>query len=249
MWFLNTRELDILRENAKIHKEVWREIKKRALPWVSAIEINTIAWDICKKYDVLPAFKGFHGFPSNICISVNDVVVHGIARKNIVFQEGDVVKFDFWVRDKIVWVNTDACITMIIWKGPHNPEHERLIKVNKEALKRAVKEARNGNRTWDIGYAVQSYVEAQGFYVIKDLTGHALGKTLHERPYIYNYGKKWTWEKLKAGMLIAIEPILGLTSGQIYDKWDWEIYGEGGSIGTQFEHTVLITEGDPEIII
>jgi methionyl aminopeptidase len=249
MWFLNNKELEILRENAKVHKEVFEEIQKRAKPWVTATEINTLCGDICKKYNVLPAFKWFWWFPSNICISVNDVVVHWIARKNIIFKEGDVVKFDFWVKDKKVGVNTDACITMIIGDWPHDKEIVRFLEVNKEALRRAVKQARHGNKTWDIGHAVQSYVEKEGFHVIKELTGHGLWKTLHEKPYIYNYGKPWTGDKLKAGMLVAIEPIIGFSSGKIYDKGDWEIYIEWGSIGSQFEHTVLITDGNPEIII
>lgn len=249
MWFLNEKELQILRENAKVHKEVFEEITKMVKVWTTATEVNTLCGDICKKYNVLPWFKGFWGFPSNICISVNDVVVHGIARKNIVFKEGDVVKFDFWVRDKKVGVNTDACITLIIGDWPHDPEVVRFLEVNQEALRRAVKQARDGNRVGDIGHAVQSYVEKEGFYVVKELTGHGLGKSLHEKPYIYNYGKPGTGEKLKAGMLIAIEPIIGFSSGKIYDKGDWEIYLEGGSIGCQFEHTVLITDGDPEIII
>lgn len=249
MWYLNNKELQILRENAKVHKEVFVQIEKTAKPWTTAVEINTLCWDICKKYNVLPAFKWFGWFPWNICISVNDVVVHGIPRKGIIFKEWDVVKFDFWVRDKKVGINTDACITIIIGNGPHNKEVMRFIEVNREALKRAVKQARNGNRVWDIGHAVQSYVEKEWFHIVKELTGHGLGKSLHEKPYIYNYGKPWTGDKLKAWMLVAIEPIIGFTSGKIYDKWDWEIYIEDGSIWSQFEHTVLITDGDPEIII
>lgn len=246
---LNKKEIQQLRENAKIHAFVFEEIKKRALPGVSAMEINDIAWKICKEADVLPWFKGVYWFPANICISINDAVVHGVPKKGMIFKEWDVVKFDFWVKDKKYWVNTDSAFSMIIGNGPHNPEVVRFLEVNKEALNKGIQQAINWNKTWDIGYAIQNYVESAGFHIVRELTGHGVGKTLHEKPYIYNYWKKGTGEKLKVWMTLAIEPIIWFSSGKIVDKWEWEIYIKDWSIWSQFEHTILITENGPEIIV
>lgn len=245
---LTKKEIQLLRDIAPIHKQVFEEIKKTAKPWVDGVFINELAWNICKKGGVLPAFKGVYWFPANICISINDVVVHGVPQKKP-FKDGDVVKFDFWVKDKKVGVNTDAAFTMIIWDGPHNPKVEKFLEVNEKALELWIEEARDGNRTWDIGSAIQTYVEKHWFHIVKDLTWHGIGKTLHEKPYIYNYWKKWVWEKLTEWMLLAIEPIIWFSSWRIFDMWGWEIYIKDGSLWSQFEHTILITDGKPEIII
>lgn len=246
---LNKKEIEALRENAKVHTQVFEEIKKMVKPWISAIEVDELAWKICKNTWTLPWFKGVYGFPANICISINDAVVHGVPRKDMIFKDGDVVKFDFWVKDKKYWVNTDSAFTMIIWNGPHNPEVVRFLQTNKEALYKWIEQAYEWNKTWDIGYAIQKHVEDAGFYIVRELTWHGVGKTLHEKPYIYNYWKKGTWEKLKVWMTLAIEPITWFSSGKIYDKGGWEIYIKDGSVWAQFEHTILITENGPEIIV
>lgn len=246
---LTEKELEVLRSNAKVHKKVFDAIKTRVQVGTSAKEINELCLQICTEHNVIPAFHRVYGFPAYICISVNDVVVHGIPRDEIIFQEGDVVTFDFWVKDKEVGVNTDAAFTIIVGDGPHKPEVVEFLEVNQKALYKWIAEARVGNTVGDIGYAIQSYVEKKGFHIVKELTGHGVGKKLHEEPYVYNYGKKWSGKKLKKWMVLAIEPIIGFSSGNIVDKGDWEIYIEGGSLGCQFEHTILITDGDPEIII
>ena len=246
---LSEKELHVLRQNAKVHKKVFDTIREITKPWTTAIEIDTLAGKICRDAGVIPAFLWVYGYPNNIQTSVNNVVVHGIPRENIIFKEGDVVTFDFWVKDKKYWINTDAAFTMIVWDGPHDKKIINFLKVNKKALDLGVAEARHGNTVWDIWYAVQTYVESQGFHIVKELTGHGIGKKLHEEPYIYNFGTPGTWKKLKKWMLLAIEPILWFSSGKIVDQWDWEIYIADGSLGSQFEHTILITDGAPEIII
>lgn len=246
---LQKKEIEMLRENAKVHKIVFDEIKKKAKPWVSSWEIDEMCWKICKEFGFLPAFKWVYWFPANICISVNDAVVHWVPNKKTIFQKWDVVKFDFWVKDKKYWVNTDAAFSMIIGDGSHDKKIEKFLKVNEEALYKGIEQARDWNTTWDIGYAIQKHVESSWFYIIKDLTGHGIGKTIHEKPYIYNYGKPHSWEKIKAWMLLAIEPIIGFSSWEIYDKGWWEIYVKNKSLWSQFEHTILITDWYPEIII
>lgn len=243
------KELNILRENAKVHKIIFDEIKKFVKPGISGYDVNKLCGDLCKKYNVIPWFKWVYGFPGNICISVNDCVVHGAPSKRVVFKDGDAVKFDFWVKDKKIWINTDSAFTMIVGEGPHNKEIERFLKVAEEALYKWIKQAIPWNKTWDIWHAIQKHIEDNWFYVIKDLTGHWLGYTLHEKPYLPNYWKPGTGTVLKENMLLAIEPIVGFWSGRIVDEGGFEIYVEDWSVWAQFEHTILVKPVYPEIIV
>lgn len=245
----NERELQIMRENAKIHKEVFEEIKKMVKVWTTGYEVDKLCGEICAKYNVLCGFKWVYNFPANLCISVNDCVVHWVPSKKMVFQEGDVVKFDFWVKDKRHWLNTDAAFTMIVGEGPFDPEVKRFLQVSEEALYKWIAKATVGNRVWDIGNAIQKHIESHGYYIIKDLTGHSIGYNLHEKPYIPNFGQAGSGEILRENMTLAIEPIIGFSSGKIIDKWGFEIYVADGSLGAQFEHTIVVKPGYPEIII
>lgn len=243
------RELDVMRNNAKIHKIVFDEIKKLAIPWVSAWEIDQLCLNICNRHNVLPGFHWVYGFPANICISINDAVVHWVPTKKMVFKDWDVVKFDFWVKDKELGLNTDAAFTMIIWESKDR-EIERFLKVNEEALYKWIAKAIPGNRIGDISNAIQSHVEKNGFHIVKDLTGHGIGYKLHEKPYIPNYGKAGTWELLTPWMTLAIEPIIGFSTGRIKEvSGKWEIFMADNWLGCQFEHTILVRDWYPEIII
>ncbi len=246
---LTKREVDQMRKNAKIHKKIFDKIIKITKPWTVSNEINDMCWEIAKKYWVLCWFKWVYGFPDNICISINNEVVHGRASRNIIFKEGDLVTFDFWIKDKWLKINTDAAISIIVWWDKKNPKWARLIEVNKKALYAWIKVAKDWAFTWDIWAAIQTEIESNGFFVVKDLTGHAIWKKLHDKPYIPNFWTIWKWTKLKAWMTLAIEPILGQTSGKIVDDWWWEIFIEDWSLGCQYEHTILITENEAEIII
>lgn len=245
----NERELQVMRELAKVHKEVFDEIKKQAKPWITGYDIDKLAWDICNKYWVLPGFKWVYGFPANICISVNNCVVHGVPSKKMVFKNWDVVKFDFWVKDKRHGLNTDAAFTMIIWEWYHDIKVEKFLHVCEEALYKWIAKATTWNRIWDIWAAIQNHVESNWFHIVKDLTWHAIWYNLHERPYIPNFGKAWSWEILRENMTLAIEPIIWFSSSKIIDKWGFEIYIADGSLGAQFEHTIVVKSGYPEIII
>ena len=247
---LTKQEIHILKQNAKVHKKIFEEIKKILKDWTTAIEIDKLCGEIAKKHDVLCGFKWVYWFPNNICISVNNVAVHWRCLPEVVFRDGDLVTFDFWIKDKKVWVNTDAAFSVIIGWDDKNPVWARMIEANKKALYAGIAKARAWNTTWDIWAEIQKIVEEEYWYkIIKELTGHAVGKKLHEKPYIYNYWKPWSGQRLKVWMVIAIEPILWETSWEIIDKWDWEIYVKDWSLGCQYEHTILITDWDPEIII
>ena len=246
---LSEKELQIMRKNGKIHKSIFGAIKKMLAPWVWAKQVDDLAAKMCADAWVLSAFTWVYGYKYSLQTSVNDVVVHGRPLSNIIFKEGDVVTIDFWVKDKKHGICTDAAFTVIIWDDTKFANQKQFLKVGEKALEKALEQAVAGNTVWDIGHAVETYVAKHWYHIIRDLTGHGVGKTLHEQPYIYNYGTPWTGVKLKAGMTLAIEPILWYSSGKITDEGDWEIYIENGSIGCQFEHTVLITDGKPEIIV
>ncbi len=250
-WVIRTeKEIEQLRKNALVHKEVFEEIKKMAKPWISAYEIDKMAWEICKKHNMLPWFKGVYNFPANICISINDVVVHWVPTKSMIFKEGDVVKFDFGVKDKDIWINTDAAICLIIWDWPHEKEVEKFLRVNEEALMKWVAKCVPWNRIGDIGHAIQKHVEENWFHIVRDLTGHWIGYNLHEEPYIYNYWRVWTGQLLKKNMSLAIEPIIWFSTWRIKDfPPKFEIYMEDWWLGCQFEHMIIVKEWYPEIIV
>jgi len=246
---LTKQEVQIMKNNARVHRKVFEEIRKIAKPWTTSIEINNVCGEIAKKYWVLCGFRWVYDFPDNICISINDEVVHGRASRNIIFKDWDLVTFDFWIKDKQKWINTDAAISLIIWWDDKNPAWAKLIEANKKALYAWIEQCVVWNNIWDISYAIQKEIESAWFKVVKDLTWHAIWKKLHEKPYIPNFWKAWNWIRLKAWMTLAIEPILWQTSWEIIDKWEWEIYIKDWSLGCQYEHTILITDWKPEIII
>lgn len=245
----NEREIQIMRDLAKIHKEVFEEIKKMVKVWTTGYEVDKLCGDICNKYNVLCWFKWVYGFPANLCISVNDCVVHWVPSKKMVFKDGDVVKFDFWVKDKRYWLNTDAAFTMIVWDWPHSLEVEKFLRVSQEALYKWIAKATTWNKIWDIWNAIQKHIESHWYHIIKDLTGHAIWYNLHEQPYIPNFGQAWKWEILRENMTLAIEPIIWFSSWKIIDKWWFEIYVADGSLWAQFEHTIVVKPWYPEIII
>lgn len=246
---LSKKELEIMRKNGRIHQKIFTAIKKKIAPGVKAKDIDELALKMCKDAGVLSAFTWVYGYKYALQTSVNDVVVHGRPLESIIFQEGDVVTIDFWVKDKKHNICTDAAFTTIVWDENNFPEKKEFLKVGKKALEKGLEQAVAWNTVWDIGHAIEKYVIKHGYHIIRELTGHGVGKSLHEQPYIYNYGEPGKWAKLKAGMTLAIEPILWFSSAQIVDHGDWEIYIADGSIWCQFEHSVLITEWKPEIIV
>lgn len=245
---LNEKEIEQLRKNAKVHKKVFDEIKEIIKDWITGKEIDELCGKIAKENDVLCWFKWAYGFPNNICISVNDVVVHWTIPKDMVLKNGDLVTFDFWVRDKRYWVNTDAAFSVIVWWDDKNFTWARLIETNKKALYAGIKKCRVGNTIWDIWRAIQDEIENAWFKVVKDLTGHSIWKNLHEKPYIYNYGNPGSWPKIQKWMVLCIEPILWETSGKIVEEDDG-MHIKDGSLWSQYEHTILITDWEPEIIV
>ena len=173
---LTNREIEQMRKNAKIHKKIFEEIKKIAIEGTTTNIINNLCYDIAKKHNVLCAFKWAYSFPDNICISINDEIAHGRANRNITFKNWDLINFDFWIRDKWMWINTDSGFTMVIWWDKYNSVWAKMIKVNKKALYAWIAKCIVWNTIWDIGAAIQYEIESWWYKVVKDLTGHAIWK-------------------------------------------------------------------------
>jgi len=230
-------------EIAKMHKanqivaEALAEIKEHIRPDVETLELNALAEEICRRRKVKPAFKHYRGYPSSICVSVNDEVVHGIPSHRRL-QAGDVVSIDFGVRYDGYF--GDAALTVGV--GEVSDTAKRLIATTEEALYASIAQVVAGNRLSDVSHAVQRTVEAQGFSVIRDFVGHGIGRSLHEDPQIPNFGPPGHGPVLEPGMTFAIEPMVSAGSWEIVVLPDgWTAKTRDGSLAAHFEHSVALT--------
>ena len=243
-------ELEIMRRAGKALAQVMRALENEVRPGVSTFQIDKLAEDLILEAGGKPAFKGYgekhNPFPSTVCASLNDEVVHGIPSKEHHLFDGDIVSLDAGVIYK--GYQSDAARTHGV--GTIDAEAKRLIEVTKESFFRGIAFAKAGNRLYDISTAIQRYVESQGFSVVRDLVGHGIGTEMHEEPEIPNFKPKFgRGIRLKAGMTLAIEPMVNAGS---YDVWmledDWTIVTQDGSNAAHYENTVLITEDKPIIL-
>lgn len=239
------KEIALMAEGGKILAGIIKTVKDAARPGVVLKELDELAEKLIKKAGCKPAFLGYRPdgssrpYPASICASVNDVVVHGVPGKYIL-KEGDVLKLDFGlVYPAVSGFNVDAAVTIAIGKA--NKTAERLIEVTRQALVKGIGQAKVGNRLGDISAAIQEYVERAGFSVVKELTGHGVGRELHEDPPIYNYGKAGTGILLQPGMVLAIEPMVAVGSGEVVHRPDDSFATKDGSLSAHFEHTVAVT--------
>jgi methionyl aminopeptidase len=241
----STRELDLMRKAGAITAQILQEMCDMAKPGVTTGEIDKFAEKRIKDLGVTPAFKGYHGFPACVCISVNDEVVHGIPSPKRVLKDGDIVGFDFGVIYQ-GWYG-DSARTVAI--GSIDPKVQKLLDVTRESLLKGIEQCREGNRVFDIGHAVQNYVEGLGFSVVREFVGHGIGRALHEDPQIPNYGPKGKGTLLKVGMVLAIEPMINAGSPEVKVLPDgWTAVTVDHSLSAHFEHTVAITPQGPEIL-
>ena len=241
----NSWEIELLRKANAIVAEVLLSIKEEVKPGKVTLELEELALRICEKRKVKPAFKGYKGYPYALCVSINEEVVHGMPSESKVLKEGDIVSFDFGVCYEGYY--GDAAITVPV--GKISSDAERLLKVTEEALYIGIDKARVGNRIGDISYAIQSYVEGQGFNVIKSFVGHGIGRNLHEPPEVPNFGKKGTGAKIDAGLVIAIEPMVSMGDWRVKILEDgWTAVTVDGSLSAHFEHSIVVTPKGPEIL-
>lgn len=241
----NEREKEALRKSGKILGLILAELEKAVEPGKSTLDLERQAEGLFRKYQVEAAFKGYKGYPAILCAAVNDEVVHSLPNK-IPLQKGDILSIDCGV--SVNGMITDSAVAVTVG-GETTPEAKRLIDTCIQALWAGMAQAKPGKHVGDIGHAIQTLVENAGFSIIKELTGHGVGYTLHEAPYVPNYGKAGEGEELAPGLCIAIEPIisLGRPAIETLDD-DWTIVTRDGSLAIQAEHTLLITSSGHEIL-
>ncbi|EAX47596.1 methionine aminopeptidase, type I [Thermosinus carboxydivorans Nor1] len=238
------RELNYLRDAGKVVAKTLAEVKKAVKPDVTTLELDRIAEEYIKGCGATPAFKGYHGFPGNICTSVNEEVVHGIPglRK---LKNGDNVSID--IGAVINGYYGDAAITVPV--GEVDAEVQKLLDVTEEALYKGIEQAVAGNRLSDISHAIQKHAEAHGYGVVRDYVGHGIGRNMHEDPQIPNYGPPGRGPRLKAGMTLAIEPMVNMGTHEVKALDDgWTVVTLDRKPSAHFEHTVAILPDGPEIL-
>ncbi|MDP8261143.1 MAG: type I methionyl aminopeptidase [Candidatus Kappaea frigidicola] len=239
------KEIDKIRVSCRIVKETLDLLKTKVRPGISTKELNKIGEEfICSK-KAKPAFKGYMGYPAGVCTSINDEIVHGIPSDRKL-QDTDIISLDVGV-----WLDGyfgDAARTFAVSTNV-SQEAQQLMRITEESLELAVAAAKAGNRLYDISYAVQSHVEAQGYSVVRQFVGHGIGASLHEDPQIPNFGKPHTGIKLKSGMVLAIEPMINIGGYEIEVLDDgWTAVTKDGSLSAHFEHTVYISDKRVEIL-
>jgi methionyl aminopeptidase len=248
--FIKTKkEIDYIRESCKIVAETLQLLKSNVRVGIATIELDKIAEDYIRSNNAVPAFKGYSqggapGFPGSICSSVDDEVVHGIPG-NRVLKDGEIISIDIGVLKNNFY--GDAALTVPV--GEISFEKRKLLEVTEQSLHLGIGQAISGNKVNDISNAVQTYVEANGFSIVRDLCGHGVGKYLHEAPSIPNFGKKGTGPKLKNRMTLAIEPMVNAGKYVVITANDgWTILTADGSTSAHFEHTILVNDKIPEIL-
>ena len=243
-------EIKILREGGKKLSVILNKVAKVAKKGVSAKELDKIAYDSITKIGGKPSFLNYQPefaeepFPSSLCVSVNETIVHGIPTEDVVFKQGDIVSLDLGMEYKGLF--TDMAITIGI--GKIEPQYRKLIQVTKESLDKGIKAAKLGNTLGDIGYAIQSHIEKNGLAVIKNLVGHGVGYLPHEDPPVFNFGYPGQGFKLEQGLVIALEPMVTFKSGEIRELKDGSFVTANGEIACHFEHTIAITKKGPLVI-
>jgi methionyl aminopeptidase len=237
-------EIEKIRATNNIVAEILSELKERVQEGVTTLELDHISETMVLKRGAKPAFKGYRGYPFSLCASINEQVIHGLPSERAL-KEGDIVGLDFGVYYQGYY--GDAALTVPV--GRISQEASLLLKATEESLDRAINEAMVGNRLGDISAAVQKHVEGEGFSVVRDFVGHGIGRNLHEDPQIPNYGIKGRGVALKAGMVLAIEPMVNAGTYKIRMLADgWTAVTADGRLSAHFEHTIAITDHGPEIL-
>ena len=239
------RELDCMRKAGRITAAARALAGKLVVPGVTTLEIDTAVRKFIESQGGKPSFLGYGGFPGSACISVNDVVIHGIPSKKVVLKEGDIVSVD--VGAFVDGFHGDCAATFPC--GKVSDEAAKLIAVTEQSFWEGMKFARFGYRVSDISHAVQKYVEENGFSVVRDYVGHGVGANLHEAPEVPNYGKPGHGPRLAPGMTLAVEPMVNQGDWRIKVMRDgWTVRTADGSLSAHYENSILITKGEPEIL-
>lgn len=244
IYFKTDEEIEIQRESSLLVGKTLAEVARLIRPGVKTIELDKVAETFIRDNGAVPGFKGYGGFPGSLCISVNEEVVHGIPGKREL-KDGDIVSIDCGTLKNGFY--GDSAYTFTV--GEVKPEVLLLLERTKASLYLAIEQAVAGKRVGDIGHAVQQYVESFGYSVVRDLVGHGVGRNLHEKPEVPNYGRKGTGVKLKKGMVLAIEPMINLGVKEVnMDKDGWTIRTADLKPSAHFEHDVAIRDGKADVL-
>ena len=241
----SAREIELMREAGRLLAEVHDELAAFIKPGISTKDIDKLGEKLIRDRGCIPNFLNYNGYPASVCVSVNDEVVHGIPNKNRILQEGDIVSLDAGLIYK--GYHSDAARTYGV--GTISKEAQQLIDVTRQSFFEGIKYAKAGNRLHDISNAIAAYAESFGYSVVRDLVGHGIGTALHEDPQIPNFKQHRRGMKLMPGMTLAIEPMINAGTWEVC--WlddDWTVVSEDGSLSAHYENTVLITDGEPEIL-
>ena len=241
----STREIELMREAGRLLEITHNEMEKALKPGMSTMDINRKGEEVIRSYDCIPSFLNYQGYPASICVSVNDEVVHGIPNKKRILQEGDIVSLDAGVIYK--GYHSDAARTYAV--GEVSPQARKLMDVTRECFFEGLKAARAGNHLNDISKAIGAHAAKYHYGIVRDLVGHGIGTHLHEDPQIPNFPQKRRGVRLMPGMTLAVEPMINLGRADV--AWlddEWTVVTMDGSLSAHYENTILITEGEPEIL-
>ena len=237
-------EIEVQRQSSLLVGKTLAEVAKLVKPGVTTAELDRVAESFIRDHNAKPGFKGYNGFPATLCVSVNDAVVHGIPGDQVL-KSGDIVSIDCGVLMNGFY--GDSAYTFAV--GEVDEEVLMLLQRTKESLYLAIEQAVNGKRIGDIGHAVQSYTEGFGYSVVRDLVGHGVGRNLHEKPEVPNYGRRGSGTKLKTGMVLAIEPMINLgVKGVIQEKDGWTIRTADSKPSAHYEHNVAVRNGKADVL-
>ena len=241
----SAREIELMREAGRILAEVHEELGAFIRPGISTLDIDMLGEKLIRGYGCIPNFLNYQGYPASICVSVNNEVVHGIPNDSHILKDGDIVSLDAGLIYK--GYHSDAARTHGV--GTISEDAKNLIAVTRQSFFEGIKQAREGNHLYDISAAIDDYVSQFGYGIVHDLVGHGIGTSLHEDPQIPNFAQRRHGIKLQAGMTLAIEPMINIGRPDV--AWlddDWTVVTEDGSLSAHYENTVLITDGEPEIL-
>lgn len=241
----SAREIELMTEAGRILAIVHDELEKALRPGMTTKEIDTLGEEVIRSYGCVPSFLNYNGYPASVCVSINDEVVHGIPSHNRIIKEGDIVSLDAGVIYK--GYHSDAARTHAV--GEISKAAADLIKVTEECFFEGIKYAKEGNYLFEISAAIGKYAEERGYGVVRDLCGHGIGSHLHEAPEIPNYEMNRRGPRLRAGMTLAIEPMINVGTWEV-DWLDdaWTVVTRDGSLSAHYENTVLITENGPVLL-
>ena len=246
IYLKNAQQLDLMRKAGALLYEVLGHLREAIKPGMSTAELDVYAEQLIRKHKAIPSFLDYQGYPASICASLNDEVVHGIPSDSVILREGDVLSVDCG----LILDGWQADSAFTVGVGEISAENRKLIDVTEECFFKGVRQALNGNHLGDIGHAVQAHAERFGYGVIRDLTGHGIGRSMHEEPSVPNFGRAGHGARLRAGMTIAVEPMIAMGTWRVNQLEDgWTIVTEDGSVCSHYEHTIAINEhGLPELL-